>query len=453
MRRLIAAGLMLGGMGVQAQQPVGTAPVAAAPLVSPQAAYDDASRPVDIVRKSIANWSDAEMNALGVAMKKAAIACGERKAAMYGGDDLVALSKLCSFGQQWPAAKEAAALYIGADVPPEGPGKTQLSLAYGLQLDAALHMHDMKEIVADANAMLAGVAYDANVNTAADDAVSYMQLAYTDEAIKLETIRQPLLLAALAAEKPVIPRRNLYASGLAEAELLQYMNRPDDAAASVARLDAALGDVTKISTDDMAPIGEVRKQYGLLGNPLPKLTLSLSLANPTEVPAFDPQFGAGTALLLFPDWCAQCVGMRRDLWKAEQTKQGIVRLYVLLAEKTPDKDALAAEALAPRPGSAGSLPTHDDKAVMNGAPRESPEKLKTPSELLLNTQTLVVPPETTELFAAGDFPFVVMVDYAGIVRFAGSAPETALRPGDFLDRLVEHVAEFWPPPGKTVAER
>jgi hypothetical protein len=374
------------------------------------------------------------MNALGVAMKKAAIACGERKVAMYSGDGLVALSKLCSFGQDWPQAKEAAAAYIGAEVPAEGPAKTQLSLAYGLQLDATMHMHNLKEIVANAKAMLAGVPYDANVNTAADSAISYMQLAYTDEAIKLETIRQPLLLAALQVEKPVIPRSRLYASGLSQAELLQYVNKPDEAAASVATLDAALGDVAKISTDDMVPIGEARKQYGLLGKPLPVLTLSMSLANPTETPQLDPQFGAGTALLLFPDWCAQCVAMRGDLWKAEQTKQGIVRLFVLLAERGPDKEVMAAEAIAPKP-----------KVADPATAQLAPEKLKTPSELLLNTQTLVVPPETTALFAAGDFPFVVMVDHAGIVRFAGSAPETAVRPGDFLDRLVEHVAEYWPP--------
>jgi len=437
MRRL-AAVVMMGVMWARAQQPVaGPAPVAAAPLVSPQAAYDDATRPVEIVRKAITNWSDVELTALTVAMKKAAIACGERKAADYNGDDLVALSRLCSFGQQWPASKDAAAKYIGEMDPVEGPAKTQLSLAYGLQLDAALHMHGLKEIMADAKAMLAGVAYDANVNTAADDAISYLQLAYTDEAIALEEIRQPLLRAAIAEPPLGMTRHVLYASGLEQAELLQYMNRPMEAQASVAALTAAMVatglDERTLPADERVPIEAARKQYRLLGQPLPELTLSMSLANPTEVARLDPQFGAGTALLLFPDWCAQCVGLRGDLWKAEQTKQGIVRLYVLLAEKTPDKEALAAEAIAPKVPAAPVDPL-------------IPVKARTASELLLNTQTLVVPPETTELFAAGDFPFVVMVDHAGIVRFAGSAPETVLRPGDFLDRLVEHVAEYWPPP-------
>ena len=52
----------------QAQQP---APM----LLSPQAALDDASRPLDIVRKSVANWSPSELAALGVSMKKAGDAC------------------------------------------------------------------------------------------------------------------------------------------------------------------------------------------------------------------------------------------------------------------------------------------------------------------------------------------------------------------------------------------
>ncbi len=462
MRRL-ASVLMLGVSWGVAQQPVATAPAAATmpaagTMVSPQAAFEESTRPVELVRKSIANWSDAELTALGVAMKKAAIACEERKPEGYAGDDLVVLAKLCSFGQQWPESKAAAARYIAA----EDAGKTQLSLAYALQLDAALHLHDLKEIVADARAMLEGVPYDATVNEAADGAISYMQLAYTDEAIALEAIRQPLLRAAIAQAKPVTARHTLYASGLEEAKLLQYMNRPPEATASVSALDAAFHDglvasgvdETQMSADEMVPIGEARRQYGLLGKPLPAIPLSLSLANVAEAPALNARFGAGTALLVFPDWCAQCVAARKDLWKAEKTDQGFVQLLVLLAENMPDKALLAQEADIPRsPANAVAQPTHVDKTAASAEPGGPPEKQKTAAELLLGSQTIVVPPETTALFAADDFPFVVMLDHAGIVRFAGSAPETVLRPGDFLDRLVEHVAEFWPPQRRTAATR
>ena len=424
--RLLALTVLFTSLWSQAQQ--ATAP----PLLSPQAAYDDAERPLEIVRKSVANWSPSELTALGVSMKKAAEACGERTNLVYAGDDLIAMSKLCSFGQQWPQSKASATKYIKS----EDADKPQLALAYALQLEAALHLRDVAEIMADAKAMLAGVTYDGNVNAAADDTISYMQLAYTKQALALETIRQPLLLAALAAEKPVIPRRNLYASGVEQAELMQYMNQSADAAASITSLDQALGDEAKLSPDDVVPIGQARKQYGLLGNPLPKLTLSMSLANVTERPNLDTHFGAGTALLLFPDWCAQCLALTssKNLWKAEQLDQGVTRLFVLLAEETPDRDTLRAEQFTQmaKPVSAVTAPA-------------TPATPKTPSELLLNTQTLVVPPETIANFAAEDFPFVVVIDHAGIVRFAGSGPENLLMPGDFLDRIVEHVAQTWPP--------
>jgi hypothetical protein len=445
MRRLavVAMAVASGAWGQQASAQ-GQAP---APVLSPQAAYDDSTRPVEIVRKSVANWSEVEQYALAVAMKKAALACGERRTTVYAGDELVALSKLCAFGQQWPDSKTAAAKYIAAVVTADGPAKTQLALAYGLQLDADLHLHGLDEIMKDAKAMLAGVAYDATVNDACDVAITYLQLAYTKEALELQAVRQPLLLKVLSSEKPVVPRRALYASGLAQAELLQYVDKPEEAEASVAALDAALvaqvGDEAKLSADDLVPIGEARKQYGLLGKPLPKLTLAMSLTNPNEVPALDPKFGAGTAFLLFPDWCAQCVAMHGELWKAAQTKQGVVRLFVLLAEATPNKDAMIA-AIKARDAQLEGLRTHT--ALPDTPKPEVPEKPKTAAELMVGTQTYVVPPETLATFAAGDFPFVVMVDYAGIVRFAGSGTETMLKAGDFLDRLVEHVAETWMPP-------
>ena len=411
----------------QAQQPVATPA-----LLSPQAAYEDSSKPLDIVRKSVANWSPSELTALGVSMKKAGDACEERINLTYAGDDLIAMSRLCSFGQQWSETKTSAAKYIQSS----DAEKPQLALAYAFQLEAALHMHDVSEIMADAKAMLASVPYDNNVNATSDDTIAYLQLAYTPQALALETVRQPLLLAALAAEKPLISRHSLYASGIAQAELMQYMNQTEQAAASIAALDQALGDEAKLSPDDLVPIGQTRKLYGLLGKPLPKVTLTMSLANATEKPQIDTHFGALTALLLFPDWCAQCIAVAKTkyLWKAEQLDQGIARLFVLLAAPPPDLEALRAEQL---PAIAKPV-----AAVANpGAPAP-----KTASEQLLNTQTFVVPPETIADFAANDLPFVIVVDHDGVVRFASSGPENLLQPGDFLDRIVEHVAETWPPP-------
>jgi len=287
--------------------------------------------------------------------------------------------------------------------------------------------------------MLAGVAYDANVNTAADDAISYLQLAYTDEAIALEEIRQPLLRAAIAEPPLGMTRHVLYASGLEQAELLQYMNRPMEAQASVAALTAAMVatglDERTLPADERVPIEAARKQYRLLGQPLPELTLSMSLANPTEVARLDPQFGAGTALLLFPDWCAQCVRLAGGIGPALQHfgMEG-VHVYAVMAGQVPERTVL----FPPKPKAAV-------KPVAGAAPAEPQRDLPlTPAQILLHTPTLIVPPETMGLFSATDFPLVVVTDHAGVVRFLGVAPETALQPNNYLDQIAEHITKQWP---------
>jgi hypothetical protein len=64
-----------------------------APL--PGAIYKDAMHPLDVVRGSMENWSDAELGALAVGMHKAHDACAQAKPEDYTGDDLYDLARLC----------------------------------------------------------------------------------------------------------------------------------------------------------------------------------------------------------------------------------------------------------------------------------------------------------------------------------------------------------------------
>jgi len=64
--------------------------------LSPQAAYDQASRPLDIVRKPAENWSDVEQAALAVAVGQAKEACSARSPFQYTGEDLLAYARLCA---------------------------------------------------------------------------------------------------------------------------------------------------------------------------------------------------------------------------------------------------------------------------------------------------------------------------------------------------------------------
>ena len=153
-----------------------------------------------------------------------------------------------------------------------------------------------------------------------------------------------------------------------------------------------------------------------------------------ETPRINPNYGAATALVLFPDWCAQCVRLGPQLWTG-MTRLGMndVHLYGLLAEATPDKAALLNVSVASAPSGKHAAP-----------PKAQPALPKSAAEQLLHTPSLVVPTATLDTFAAADFPFLIVVDHAGIVRFAGPAPETLLADGDFVDRVTERVASSWP---------
>ena len=400
----------------------------AAPLLSPDAAYEQALRPFDATRKAMSNWSDTEVTAFAVAIRNASAACMARQPDEFAGDALIAYARLCSLGQKWDVMGAAAGRYIDSD----DKAKPQLATAYGYKLESKLHAQDVTEILAVEKSMLQELPYDSVADVVTNEALSFLQLAYTREALTVHTMREPLLLAEMKSGKPALPRHVLYEDGLAMAALEQYAGDPEAAKTTVSELEAAAG--TGLLPDDAIPMAAARARYDLLGKKLPAIQYELSLKDVKEKPHINPDLGAATSLLLFPEWCAMCVRMAPDIWDAV-TRLGpqSIRTYALVAEKTPDKAAMLAEQLKPM-----GTPAAPVRAVE--------VRPKSASELLLHTMTLVVPPETLKTFAAEDFPFLVVVDHSGVVRFAQAAPEDALSPGGFLDRVATHVAERWPAP-------
>ncbi len=433
MQKLLAVGslALLCACRAFGQVPVASAapptPPPAAPQLSPEAAYEQSVRPLEIVRRSMANWSDSEVGAFAVSMKKAGVECLARKPEQFTGDDLISYAKLCSLGQKWEVMGAAAGLYIDSN----DVKKPQLATAYGFKLEAELHAQDLTGIVGIHQAMIMSLPYDAVVETVSNEALAYLQLAFTNDALGILASRQTSILEELKSAKPQLPRHSLYADGLAKAALEQYAGKPDEADVTVAELDAALaaGAPSGLAPDDAIPVQLARQQYALLGKSLPKIQYEISLKDIREKARINEDPGAATALLLFPDWCAQCVRMAPDLWDVlGRMGPKDIRVYGLVAETLPDKAKLLTAQMKP----------------MGPPPADAPPR--SPSELMLHTPVLVVPTETLATFAAADYPFLIVVDHSGVVRFAAPAPESVLQPGDFLDRVVEHVAEQWPKP-------
>jgi hypothetical protein len=409
-----------------AQTPSPTAP----PQLSPKAAYADAMQPLEMTRAQVANWSDAEIAALKVTVTRAAADCQARHPEDFNGDALIDLAKLCALGQSWTAVVQSATLYINATDNP----KPLLSEAYAAQIDANLHLKDQWAAFTGARAMLAAVPYNVLAAQAMDEVLAYTQFAYTHEALALATLRQPLLLANLratanptAAATPASldeahsPQsiHALYDDGLILASLQQLSGRLGEASETLAALDRALP--LTLASDDAIPIASSRRRYALLGKPLPELKPTMYLRHPDPLPQI-PAANAITALLLFPDWCAQCVHMGQAFPPTVFTVAGHeAYLYGLLTETVTPHKTLSSDRFNPADSSL----------------------------FLDQTATLVIPSADFERFAVNGVPFLVLTDPHGIVRVAQPIDPTAIQPGDTVDTAIACVGSYWPLPRST----
>jgi hypothetical protein len=446
------------------------------PQLSPAAAYEKVWQPVVLTRASVANWSDSELGALAVAIADAQLECAARSPQMFRGDDLIALARLCSLGQQWSSVSVAATQYIDSAETP----KPLLAQAYALKVDAALQLRDEPAALATSRAMLAAVPYDTTVDQALNESLHYMQIAFMADALSLYAAREPFLLAGLrgqGAAKPVpagpslsagstnstgpvgaanpadtVPVSALYADGLAYAALEQFAGKPAKAASIVQEIDSALASApTPLTPDDAIPIADARRQYALLGKPLPTIPIAVSLYAEHESPRINTNYGDSTVLLLFPPWCAQCVrmgqGFMSTLFRLNSSEDS-VHLYGLLAQEPPPVPATPEVIVHSNGSMSAAKRSRSASSRANAAPEAAPapETPKTAAELLRHTPTLIVPVDTLKQFAATSFPLLIATDSQGVVRFIQPAPETALNPGDFLDQVTTHIAKQWPRP-------
>ena len=427
--------------------------------VSPQAAYDQAVRPLDITRRAAQNWSEIELTALAVATDQAKASCSARNPGQYTGEDLLAYAHLCAFARQWQPVLIAAKKYLDAqhEAPPEKKltDFPHLSEAFDYEIQANIQLKSYVDALINSRTMLELVPYDVYASEATDSTIRYSQLIDTSDTFGLLLQRQPILLSLLKANavsnpaatpspNPPLPMHVLYAEAIALPAIQQFMNQPKSAAAnSFAALEAALP--ANLSPEDVDLIAESRHQYLLLGSPLPGIHASASLLDHSfAVPQdLNTNFGAATVFVLFPDWCAQCLTMALQFGATATTlkqQNSAVRFYGLLAQADPKPPVPKTQ---PKPALKPSL-SGDSKTLH----QEIQLAIKpTASAYLVGTPTLLVPVVTLNTFVATDFPLVVVTDHSGIIRFIQSTDENATVPGGLVEQVVDHVLQRWPPSG------
>lgn len=383
-------------------------------------------RPVEITRAAVANWSDTEQSSLGVAIKQASVACAARATTDFTGSALVDLSRLCALGFTWPATVAAANRYIHEDVTP----KPRLAEAYALLINAELQLKDEHSALTDALALLTAVPYTSVVADATNQAIGYMHLLYTVDAVTLAAKRQPLLLAALHPASPDVQATpdappstaDLYKQALVLAELQQLQAEPAAAQETVAAIESALP--SAIANDDLIAINRMRDRYALLGKPLPAIAPLASLATLPRAPKLPPHHTV-TVLLLFPDWCAQCIRIAKQMPAGIfAVNQHDAYIYGLLAQTVPPQEM-------------PKLSTKDTSAQ-----KESFNPAYAAASLR-GTPTFTVPPALLDTFNATDLPLLIVTDSHGIVRLFDIANESALQPGDTVDSAVALIGANW----------
>lgn len=405
---------------LQSQSTSSAAQVPPAPMESPANVYKELMQPLDQVRSSLDNWSPAELAALAAGIKRAQQYCEQVAPGSVGGDDLYQLARICTFGQQWNAADAAASAYIKSAAQPYQPR------AYAIRVNALLNLKDMTMAIEVARSMLRSVPYDATVDQSMAYLIHYLAMSLDDGALPLARERQPFLLTAIRSggdlqEQPGnlsngasigtgIGTAALYDEGLELAYLEQYAGRRNDAEQARAALDAALAKVPAEKIDNRAEVERARAQYALLGEKLPAIHILPYAAPGYPRPRINPDYGAATVLLLFPEWCAQCRKMMQPLndFLGRDNAAGIHAYGVL---------ALDAEETA-------TDPFQGDRVG---------DRFKD----LLHTPTLTTPSATLESFGAVTFPFVVITDGAGRIRFLGAVAQNAFDAGGFVEQVVE----------------
>lgn len=312
--------------------------------------------------------------------------------------------------QSWPRAIDAWEQCLT-----RGP-EVRRSHAYANLISAQVQMKKLSEAQKTSLAMLHAIPYDAEVATSILNLKSVLEYdGNLGRTLELEIAEQPAILAAIRRNRPLteehgdafMPIGTLYASAMQLAFLQHYNQDKQAALETVASLDAAVN-TASLNNEDAALIQRARAGYGLLDSKLPPFRILQALESSSAKASIPPDYGLATVFVLFPDWCAGC---------REQMK--IITEFSRINEETPIH--------------AYGLVFHDDF----GVPEDKPAVLNWAD--LEGTVTYLVEPETVLKFGAVDYPFGLLVDHSGAVRFAGVLPDSAFNGSGYIERVIQRA--------------
>jgi hypothetical protein len=372
----------------------------------PGAIYKEAMHPLDVVRQSMENWSDAELTALSVGVRTAREACDRMKPENYTNDDLYDLAHLCAFGQDWNPANTAAQRYLASKAPEH---RTQ---AFAISIGAFVHLDAVDLALATTREMLRTQPYDAEAAYAVHYMKAYLETTGNPKALELAEDEHPKVIDALSKGTPlkatygdaVVNIGLLFEMAIEAAFFEQYAGDNVQAAQFLEDVERALPSAAPLTGEDRQEIDSAKLQYHLLGTELGQIPVIRSYKSATAKAEIDANFGAATALVVFPDWCVQCKRMMTTM-----TQFG------------------AANADTP-------VFAHGLIFRENGD-----ETAADPEKELLGTDVVEVSEETARRFGTTDYPLGIVVDHAGVIRFIGVIPADAFNGDGYMEKVITRM--------------
>ena len=373
----------------------------------PGAIYKQAMHPLDVVRQSLDNWSDAELGALSTGVRTAREACDKIKPEDYSKDDLYDLAHLCAFGQDWNPANTAAQRYIASKEPEH---RTQ---AYAISIGAFVHLNAIDLALATTREMLRVQPYDAEAAYAVHYIKSYLEVTGDPHALQLAEEEHAKIVDALSKGTPlkaaygdaVVNVGLLFQMAIEAAFYEKYAGDDMQAAQFLADVERALPQDAVLTGEDRQEIDSAKLQYHLLGTELAQIPVVRSYKSATGKAEADTNlganFGAATALVVFPDWCVQCKRMMPAMTQFEEVNAGTpIYTYGLIFRQSAEEGAPDAE------------------------------------KDLVGTDVMEVSEETARSFGTTDYPLGIVVDHTGVIRFIGVIPGDAFNGDGYMEKLI-----------------
>ncbi|HUB28781.1 MAG TPA: hypothetical protein VL967_03750 [Terracidiphilus sp.] len=408
-----ASGTAMQEPGTSARNPERASTQAANPSAAdaepPGVIYKEAMHPLDIVRQSLENWSDSELAALHLGMRMAHEACDKMNPDDYTKDDLYDLAHLCAFGQDWNPANTAAQRYLGIKAP------EHRAQAYAISVGAFVHLNAIDLAVGTAQEMLRVEPYDAEVAYTMRYMKDYLETTGNPEAVGLAEEEHAKIIDALSKGTPlravygdaVVSTGLLYEMAMEAAFFEKYAGNDAQSASDVADVERALPQNAVLSAEDRQEVDSVKLQYHLLGTELEPIPVIRSYKSAKAKAQLAANFGAATALVVFPDWCVQCKKMMPTLTEFGAANAGTpIYAYGLVFRASGEQAA--------------------------------PDSQKDQKELA-GTDVVEVSEETARSFGTTDYPLGIVVDHAGVIRFIGVLPGDAFNGDGYMAKVITRM--------------